>query len=947
MKKLILFVNIIFFLCLSALFAVETHSSQSSDVFLYNEILLTFKNGFYPGTVDNAEELQKSYPDSPFMYSALAYKGDALIKMGSYQEAGNTLEMAISYMHSGSKEITRCVFLLGKSYFKQSKYSQAAQQFHKACSLAELNNEPEYYSQSLMYAGRIFFISNDYESAIPLFEYAVSNGSLYNQSDYVEAVLKLIISYNNTKNQRKTVKLFNNLFANGYDENKSIFSSGIYAELCLYNADANNALGQKKEAYESYRKIIELGDKKLSPVALKNAYQLSKDKSVSADSASLFADVEIKLHDKPELLDEFWVRLGIDEYEKNDFSQAETYFSKVNPESENFPVVLIYCGKIAVDSKNYSQAEELLIQNEQVIKKSQIKNINDSYYSLLLKCKYLQNKWDEIPLFFAKLTSPSTEDIYELSVYHYRKGEYSKVDKSTGELYASALCKLGKFNQACLVYDELKLNTIDYAKALFAAGRYQESYKVASITDDVQKDYVRGLCQINLKNWKDATTCLSSYIKQRSSNSDFMKLSFFYKGYSEYCAGSFKDSYASFVRYTLESGDEITNYVRKSYEYAAKSALQNGDFQNAAVQADKLIKVSYDEKEKQRAIIFNAEILIDYGDYEKAVSSLQPYTKQKNDFAVQALFVTARIYEKQGNLTNADRVYTQIYESFSRSEYAEEAMFKSGEIFYTNKDYASALTRLNKYIYRYPDGKFSQAALFYSGDSAYGLGEIDKSIVLNKTLLQKYSDSVYAYAASKNLLSAYYEQENYRQALLTAREIVQKFPKQAGDDEINKKVAQLEKIVNGTDKRIVEKQSEYERLGKSGTKKGRIAGSELVKLYAESSYTQKEAYDLANEILAKQTSDDEVSYAAENAEIIADFLRKDNQNKKAAEMYLKAARYFRSAGNSSEAASVLYSAVEAFVVEGLEGDASETSKLLKQLYPNSRQAEKVDRLFLN
>ena len=60
---------------------------------------------------------------------------------------------------------------------------------------------------------------------------------------------------------------------------------------------------------------------------------------------------------------------------------------------------------------------------------------------------------------------------------------------------------------------------------------------------------------------------------------------------------------------------------------------------------------------------------------------------------------------------------------------------------------------------------------------------------------------------------------------MTAREIVQKFPKQAGDDEINKKVAQLEKIVNGTDKRIVEKQSEYERLGKSGTKKGRIAGS--------------------------------------------------------------------------------------------------------------------------
>ena len=43
-------------------------------------------------------------------------------------------------------------------------------------------------------------------------------------------------------------------------------------------------------------------------------------------------------------------------------------------------------------------------------------------------------------------------------------------------MYASALCKNGDYTKACEVYAELKNVSIDYAKALFACGRYSESY---------------------------------------------------------------------------------------------------------------------------------------------------------------------------------------------------------------------------------------------------------------------------------------------------------------------------------------------------------------------------------------------------------------------------------------------------------------------------------------
>ena len=137
---------------------------------------------------------------------------------------------------------------------------------------------------------------------------------------------------------------------------------------------------------------------------------------------------------------------------------------------------------------------------------------------------------------------------------------------------------------------------------------------------------------------------------------------------------------------------------------------------------------------------------------------------------------------------------------------------------------------------------------------------------------------------------------------------------------------------------------EYIKLGQDTTPAGRSAGTELVKLYAESLSTQREAYELAVKLLARQTSSAESADAAFNAEFIAEYCRKNGDNKKAADMYLKAAKYYRSVKNEGGAAASLYGAAEAFAAEGLAGDAKETAALLKELYPQSIQAERVDRV---
>ena len=907
MKRILLF---IIFLMSAFCFAQKA----DSDVQLFNEIRQNFSNGFYPGTVTTTDKLQKNFPESSFIQSALAYKGEALIYMESYGEAVTALQEAVSHMHSGSPEIVRCYYLLGQAFYVQKKYQQALENYHLACSLALTNNDSELYASSVLGAGRAFYELEKWDSAIPLFEYVVSNGKSFETADYGEAMQKLFISYNKAGKASKTAALFNKL-------SQEAFEPSVYFMLCFYYGDACVSLGKNQEAYEAYSRVLEQGQEPLPGV------------------------------------DKFLLRLAIDEFKNGDYDKAAKYLSDINEKEaeENEEIRFfrqLYRAKIQLEKGKPSEAEKELSGLEPLAKKLNLEGASDSYYSTLLQCKIQNEKWEELPGVYGKIKNPGAEDRYAISSYYYKKGQFDKVDPSCGELYASALCKSGNYEKACDEYARLNSTSFDYAIALFYCGKYEQSQKIAAASDAVQKNYLAGLCFINLKKWKEAADAFALYIKQNSGSGDFNNLSYYYKGYAEYNQAEFKNSYSSFVRYCMEeqntaSSKKTSPYLLRSYEYAVKSALQNGDFKNASLQAANLVRYSPEGEQKQKAVVLSAEILTDYESYDAAIELLAPYTSGRSEFAAQSIFMTAKIYERQNKVTQADELYRRIYENLPKTSYAEEAMYRCGEVFYSQGDYSKAYSRFNNYIYKYTSGKFGDAANFYCADCALRLGELDRCVMLNKNLLQKYPASVYAYGANKNLLEAYYKQEEYSQALEVARGMQRDFAEQAAEDDIGKRIKELEKIVSGVDRRIAEKESEFSKLGGVSTVAGRAVGSELVRFYAESLSTQGEAYELAFRILDRQNAaglSEERADMAYNSEFIAEYSRRNGDNKRAAQMYLKAAELFRSVKNDSGAAAALYGAAEAFTAEGLRGDARETAALLKELYPQSIQAERVDRV---
>ena len=586
-----------------------------------------------------------------------------------------------------------------------------------------------------------------------------------------------------------------------------------------------------------------------------------------------------------------------------------------------------------------------------------MQGLSDSYYSLLMRCYAFTDDASSSIECYEKIEKPGAKDALVAATILSRRNKVQAenliapfiADSDCAKLYARLLSANQKYEQAEAVYVQLGKNKkmdgdsyIEYAKVLYRLKKWEEALSaLKGQTQHPLYSYLTGLCRYNLKSYITAYAYLDSYTTSKVSEPGYKKIAHFYKSVCEYKEGRYENAYADLSAYvkTYTTQDE---YLYRAYELGAKSALMQSDFKNAVFMARGMITSSQSVSQKQNAVIYCSEILTDSKDYDGAIKLLSEYTTEKSDFAVRCILATAKVYEKQGELAKADSSYQQIVRDYSGTAYAEDAAYRSGEIFYAAQSYKEAETRFTKYIYNYVNGKYSDAAYYFSGDCNMKNGELDKAIMQNTTLVSKYPDSIYSYGAYKNLLQAYYTQENYRDALSTARLLVRNYYEQARSDGISSKVLELERIVSGTDRTIVEKEGEYDRAGKTASKKGRAAGSELVQLYAQHDENAK-AFELAIELLNYQKDGDEMYYAAQNADFAAGYYYNKGESQKAAEYYLKAAEYYRSSGQDDDdkAAAALYSAVDSFMAAGLKGDAQVTANLLVELYPETKQGKKV------
>lgn len=995
MKRITFFV--FYLLCCITLFAQSAGNADSTEISIYNEITSYNTTGYYPGVVDRTDFLKKNYPESVFITPALVLKGEALVNLGRFSEAAETFLLVIPSMHLGSEDFAKTYYLLGKAYYFQQQYDKALDAFYKACSISEKEEKYDYYDISMLYAGRIYYLQGDYAKAVPVFEYVAVNGKKFTVKAYDEALQKLFVSYANTGEYEKSIELYEQL--EQYQNDNKRFSAEVFTFFTMYAAESYEKAGKAQKAYNLYNSLIESENQNVSVTALKKAYLVASQNNLDVEPSEVLQRIQriSKNTNSQSIITDFWVRVGIDSYSQKDFDKARECFElakEASEQNESSLIISLYEARMKIEeavkagnevsgdktggeSAISSLAKELeieLSQNENSYLSAETKNLTSSYYAFLIYCRAAQEEWNRIPPLYEKMLeteaagekSIDSQTVLLTATAFYKQHNYAEAEniivtnlteKENRLLYAAILSRQGKYKEAESIYEKLYAKkelsaeeTLEYAKVLYQQKKWKKAKETALEANQPLSPYLAGLCEIKLKDYKAAKEHLNQYIKQAG---DYKGEAVYYKAYASYRLGEYKEAYSTFIDFN--NSYKVSAELRlKAYDFAAKSALRFGDFDKAAVQAEAMVSFARNDEEKYNAALFCSQIYADKKDYAKAVSTLEPFTKKQTDTAISALFQIAKIYETAGDDDKAEAEYKIIYTDYSRTPEAEEAMYRCGELYYSKGNYKKAEEGFTKYIFTYVGGRFTDAAYYFSGESNLKLGDNNRCIMQNKTLITKFPQSLYYYAGARNLMQAYYDEGFYAESLDIARKIVSKNKKQAEADGIVAKITELEQITAGIDRRIVEKRSEFAKKGELGTVEGRIAGTELVALYAQFDEYYEEGIALAKKLLPLQAPDenaskknlDDVLCGAKNA----DFLALDYENKalykESAEMYLKAAECYRICGKGyeTEAAASLYSATSDFVSANQNGDAKATAKLLKSLYPGSKQANKVDAL---
>ncbi|MCE5300306.1 MAG: tetratricopeptide repeat protein [Spirochaetia bacterium] len=129
-----------------------------------------------------------------------------------------------------------------------------------------------------------------------------------------------------------------------------------------------------------------------------------------------------------------------------------------------------------------------------------------------------------------------------------------------------------------------------------------------------------------------------------------------------------------------------------------------------------------------------------------AITVKQMYPK--TEWYLQALELTARIYEKQKQYDKSVEAYKEIFTSYPGTERAEEAYFSIGRIRSSRGEAALAVKSYELYLKNYPHGEYRVMALFDAGGLNRELGRDGEALRNYGEILKYYPGDVWFYSWS-------------------------------------------------------------------------------------------------------------------------------------------------------------------------------------------------------
>ena len=670
------------------------------------------------------------------------YQADLNFKLGNFKKA---IELAQDQMaKSSSKEKSELSKIIGESYFNLENYREAIPYLNKYKGKDGKWNNTDFYQ-----LGYAYYKQKDFEKAISEFNKIINGDNAVAQNAYYH----LGESYINLKKKQEALNAFRNASQMDYDLKIQEDAWLNYAKISYEIGNPYQSVPQVLTRYlnkypkSGYRDDIEglLVDSYITSKNYKEAIKLLKGKS-GFENRAAYQKVAFYR--------------GVELYNEGDYQKARTLFKNSVKEAK----VPLYTARAmfwqAETDYILNDFNEALIGYKQFMQQDIYKDLEESEtinYNLGYTYFKLKN-YDQATTYFKKFINNSKDDILRINDAYLRLGDAHFVSSN--------------YNDAILAYEKaINLNEVEsdypaFQKAMSfgylpavrqGIGKGETKIKeLAAFIDKYPKSGLRDDALFELANshvkLNEIDQAMTRYNQLTSQypNSVFVSKALLRQGLAYYnindnerALGKFKNVAKNYPS-TPEANQAVAT-ARLIYIDSGRV----GDYADWVKTLD-FIEVTNVELDNTTYLAAEKQFLDMNTD-----AAIKQFNTYLNEFpngihALQSHFYLAEMYSKKDLAENAKPHYEFITKA-QKNEFTEQAIVKLSEIYLNNANWEQAIPLLKR-LER--DADYPQNTIY----------------------------------AQSNLMNAYYQKQNYTEAVNYAEKTLQ-------NSKIDKKVRSDAQII--------------------------------------------------------------------------------------------------------------------------------------------------------
>lgn len=753
--------------------------------------------------------------------------------------------------------------------------------------------------------------------------------------------------------------------------------------ITLYRAEALWGLSRKDEASQLYAKLLSRNDK-ISSVAHKRLFSYYREKGNQEKMTEIIGSAETVLSDRNNLLEDFWLRIGISYIEKGDYQRGKEYLLRVwklSREAEKRGTAALYLARLyelqgddglaeeimdqalvlewkQKDDLLWRRARHALSQKQWEAAEQYFSNFIDLYpeHTLLGKAKYYR----AFALYRMQRYTPA-QDILSSVPKEIREADYlgpllrlrSKLAEKIGneEAALEGTREYLEYNPEDIAA-RADLVRLYYSRADYLRVIEEEEKLNNQVPDYMEKNplegtiisYITGLALLGEREYQKAGIYLMRALEEREAVEEFNQLLpyiLFYLGWSHYSSSSYQEAYEELLRFTKEYPQH--SLAAEATYLTGWCAYAMGEYEKAVAQFGLFTADKYSGKRKVHGIFMHAKTLIQLKKQEKAILLFERISRDYSDspYGDDALYEYADTLSDLGQMELAIEAFSSFPYLYPGNPLTEQALFRKGEILMNIARFQEASESFYEYRSRYPQGALYDASLYWGGMASKKAGEPQAALLLWEILIQQDEESPFLGEALKESAELYEAQGNYRKALSHYQKLITRFPELADRFSAGGKAEKIEYLLLGKTDREAELSVTIGKEGGVSTRKGREAMLELSRVYI---YKTGNRQDLALPLLERlvEAEDVDAETAARGMYLQGEYYYRRGKLREAGSRFLKAALTYPK--DRDFMASSLYRAAEMALLAGYRRDAEEIIERIEKNFPNSQWSDAAERL---